>query len=201
MRKIAPFFIVGILSIVFAYQKRKELFAITPNVEVLASDSSLIMQQGVLHYHAKPFSGFVLEKYNNGQLATKNVYLEGLLEGKQEKWYPDGSKMEVRFYKKNRKTGKHNGWWENHQMKFEYFIKDDVPIATHREWYPNGQLYWLANFDSEGQPEGTQQMWFQTGQVKSNYVIKNGRRFGFLGAKGCMGEREKKQSGMSFSEK
>lgn len=56
----------------------------------------------------------------------------------------------------------------------------------------------IFNYNSQGQPEGKQKMWFANGQVKSNYVMKNGRRFGFLGAKGCMGEGEKKQIGLSF---
>jgi antitoxin component YwqK of YwqJK toxin-antitoxin module len=162
------------------------------------ADSSISNRQGVLFYREKPFTGIVIDKYSNNRLALKDVFLNGLMEGKQEKWYPNGSKMEVRFYKENRKSGEHHGWWENGQMKFEYFIENDIPIKTHREWYQNGQLYSLSNYDQEGQPEGEQKMWYETGQIKSNYVIKDGRRFGFLGAKGCMGEGEKKQSGFNF---
>jgi antitoxin component YwqK of YwqJK toxin-antitoxin module len=162
------------------------------------ADSSISNRQGVLFYHEKPFTGIVIDKYPNNQLIMMNVFLNGLLEGKQEKWYSDGSKMEVRFYKENRKSGEHHGWWENGQMKFEYFIENDIPIKTHREWYQNGQLYSLSNYNQEGQPEGEQKMWYETGQIKSNYVIKDGRRFGFLGAKGCMGEGEKKVTGLNF---
>jgi antitoxin component YwqK of YwqJK toxin-antitoxin module len=163
------------------------------------ADSSISNRQGVLFYHEKPFTGIVLDKYPNNHLALKNVFLNGLLEGKQEKYYPDGSKMEIRFYKENRKSGEHHGWWENGQMKFEYFIENDIPIGTHREWYQNGQLYSLSNYNHEGQPEGEQKMWFESGQMKANYVIKDGRRFGFLGAKGCMGEGEKKATGLNLT--
>jgi antitoxin component YwqK of YwqJK toxin-antitoxin module len=162
------------------------------------ADSSIANRQGVLFYREKPFTGIIIDKYPNNRLAFKNVFQNGLMEGKQEKWYPDGSKMEVLFYKENRKSGEHHGWWENGQMKFEYFIENDIPIKTHREWYSSGQLYSLSNYDQEGQPEGEQKMWYETGQIKSNYVIKDGRRFGFLGAKGCMGEGEKKQTGLNF---
>lgn len=170
---------------------------ILENVVVL-SDTNLSERQGILFYAQKPFSGFVIGKYPTEKFASKNGYSLGKLEGKQEKWYPDGSKMEIRFYHDNRKVGKHHGWWENKQMKFEYFIENDIPQKTHREWYPNGQLYALSNYNAEGQPEGTQQMWFETGQIKANYIIEDGRRFGFLGAKGCMGENEKKQTGLNF---
>ncbi len=169
-----------------------------PDSLVALADTNLSERQGILYYAQKPFSGFVFEKYLTEKLALKNGYLHGKLEGIQEKWYSDGSKMEVRFYHANRKTGKHIGWWENKKIKFEYFIKNDIPIKMHREWYPNGQLYSLSTYNIEGQPEGTQQMWFETGQIKANYVIKDGRRFGFLGAKGCMGEGKKKQIGLNF---
>ncbi len=162
------------------------------------ADSSISNRQGVLFYQEKPFTGIVIDKYPNNHLAMKNNYLNGMLEGKQEKWYPDGSKMEVRFYQENRKSGEHRGWWENGQMKYEYFIENDIPIKTHREWYKNEQLYSLSNYNQEGQPEGEQKMWFENGQIKSNYVIKDGRRFGFLGAKGCMGEGEKKATGLNL---
>jgi antitoxin component YwqK of YwqJK toxin-antitoxin module len=146
----------------------------------------------------KPNSGYVLEKYPNKQKATQNAYFNGKLEGIQQKWFENGAKMEVRFYKENRKVGMHEGWYANGQKRFEYFIENDIPIKTHREWYQNGQLYSLSNYDQEGQPEGEQKMWFETGQIKSNYIIKDGRRFGFLGAKGCMGEGEKKATGLNF---
>jgi antitoxin component YwqK of YwqJK toxin-antitoxin module len=190
--------LLSILSFVFGCQKRNEVSeqssVVIPDVEVSSQDTTLSLQQGILFSKGKTYSGFVIEKYENGQIGTKMGYLNGKLEGNQVKFYPDGSKMEERFYKDNRKNGTHLGWWQNGKKKFEYIIKDDVPTGEHHEWYENGQLYSFATFDQNGQPEGKQQMWYSTGQIKQNYVMKNGRRFGFLGAKGCMGENEKKQS-------
>jgi antitoxin component YwqK of YwqJK toxin-antitoxin module len=183
----------------FSCQKKIEQTCVEiPNRIVALADTNLSERQGVLFLGRKPYSGYVVESYTNEKLASRNGYFYGMLEGKQEKWYADGSKMEVRFYKENRKSGEHHAWWENGKIKFEYFIEDDIPIKTHREWYKNGQLYSLSNYNKEGQPEGEQKMWFESGQIKSNYVINDGRRFGFLGAKGCMGEGEKKATGLNF---
>jgi antitoxin component YwqK of YwqJK toxin-antitoxin module len=179
-------------------EKTEQTSVEIPDKIVVLADTNLSERQGVLFYAQKPYSGYVISNYPDKKLASRNAYLDGKLEGKQEKYYPDGSKMEVRFYKENRKAGEHHGWWENGQMKFEYFIENDIPIKTHREWYRNGQLYSLSNYNQEGQPEGEQKMWFETGQIKSNYVIKDGRRFGFLGAKGCMGEGERKATSLNF---
>jgi antitoxin component YwqK of YwqJK toxin-antitoxin module len=180
-------------------QKESEKQPVTiPKIELLTNDKGFGWQQDILLFNGQPYSGYVIEKYINGQDASKNAYFNGKLEGKQEKWFENGAKMEFRFYKENRKVGLHEGWYANGQKRFEYFIENDIPIKTHREWYQNGQLYSLSNYDQEGQPEGEQKMWFESGQIKSNYIIKDGRRFGFLGAKGCMGEGEKKTVGLKF---
>ncbi len=196
---------ITILLFIFSFscQNKKiknieKTFVGTQQTIIELADSCISNRQDILFYRGKPFTGIIIDKYPNNYLALKSVFMNGLLEGKQAKWYSDGSKLEVRDYHENRKVGTHQGWWENGQMKFEYFIENDVPIGTHREWYMKGQLYSLFNFDKNGQPEGVQKMWFENGQIKSNYIIKDGRRFGFLGAKGCMGEGEKKIMGIKF---
>ncbi len=191
-----------ILSVSIACQTKldnavKELLAI-PKTELLADNKGFGWQQDILFFKGKPYSGYVLEKYPNGKKASQNAYFKGKLEGVQQKWFENGAKMEVRHYAENRKISTHEGWYENGQKRYKYFIENDIPIKTHREWYSSGQLYSLFNYDNQGQPEGSQQMWFATGQIKANYVIKNGRRFGFLGAKGCMGEGEKKLRGLEY---
>jgi antitoxin component YwqK of YwqJK toxin-antitoxin module len=165
-----------------------------PEIETPATDTKFMMTEGILFFNHKPYSGFVIEKYPNEKWASKSGYLNGKLEGKQEKWFENGQQQELRFYTDNHKVGKHEGWYSTGQKRFEYFIENDIPIKTQQEWYANGQRYTAFSYNNEGQPEGTQQMWFENGQIKANYVIKNGRRFGLLGAKGCMGENEKKQT-------
>lgn len=164
--------------------------AVIPQNEMLASDSRLTMQQGLLYLAGKPYSGIVNSRYANGKLATKDSYLNGKLEGKQEKWYENGAIREIRYYTANRKVGKHEGWYQNGQKRFEYFINNDVPVKIHQEWFANGQLFTFNTYNDQGQPEGLQQMWYDNGKIKANYVVKGGRRFGLLGAKGCMGKRE-----------
>ncbi|MCU0340218.1 MAG: hypothetical protein MUE30_10045 [Spirosomaceae bacterium] len=168
-----------------------------PNVQVASTDTTLLFQNDVLYQKGQLFSGVVLEKYANGQVAARMSYLNGKLENQQQKWYPDGTKMEIRYYKDNRKMGQHQGWWPDGRQKFVYFIENDIPVGEHREWHSNGQLYSLATYNDEGQPEGPQKMWYNTGQIKSNFVIKDGRKYGFLGAKGCMGEGERGKVGLT----
>jgi antitoxin component YwqK of YwqJK toxin-antitoxin module len=164
-----------------------------PKREVLFDSRELTRKSNVLYFKNIPFSGFIIEKKINDKLISKSGYLDGKLEGLQQKWFDCGVIKEIRFFEKNQKVGKHKGWYQNGQKRFEYFIENDIPIKTHREWYQSGQLFSLSNYNPKGQPEGLQQMWFEDGKIKANYVVKNGRRFGLLGAKGCMGVAEKKK--------
>lgn len=53
-----------------------------------------------------------------------------------------------------------------------------------KEWSFDGKLSHLGNFEN-GQEEGSQKMWYDTGKIRANYVIKNGKRYGLLGTKNC----------------
>jgi antitoxin component YwqK of YwqJK toxin-antitoxin module len=37
---------------------------------------------------------------------------------------------------------------------------------------------------------GQQRQWYDDGSVRSNYVMKNGRRFGLLGTKNCINVKD-----------
>jgi len=54
-----------------------------------------------------------------------------------------------------------------------------------REWYRCGALYRETNYRA-GQEEGLQRMWWPDGTLRANYVVRDGRRFGLLVAKGCI---------------
>lgn len=160
-------------------------------VEITWDEKLFSQNNDVLLYQQKAFSGTLVKYYSNKKLASKQNFTEGKLEGLTEKWFENGQIQERRFYSQNHKTGKHKAWWENGQKRFEYEFENDAPIKNHKEWYPNGQLFSVNNYDENGQPAGVQQMWFDDGKIKANYEVKNGRRFGLLGAKGCMGNNEK----------
>jgi antitoxin component YwqK of YwqJK toxin-antitoxin module len=168
-----------------------------PNVWVkVEADSSLRFENGLVLQQNKPFSGYIVSYYSSQKLRLKEAYLSGRAENVHQKWHENGQLQEQRGYLNNHKHGIHRGWWPNGKLKFEYNFADDVATGVHQEWYDNGQLFTRLTYDKQGQPEGSQQMWYNTGQIKANYLVKNGRRFGLLGAKGCMGENEKERTGL-----
>lgn len=162
-----------------------------PSVEVNADLEVLYRKNGLQFASGKLFSGYIVEKSSNGTIHSKQGFLNGKAEGVATRFYENGKIQELRYFTANHKTGKHEGFYPDGSLKFEYYFENDLPVGVHKEFYENGQLFALSTFNSVGQPEGLQQQFFESGKVKANYTLKNGRRYGLMGAKGCMGENEK----------
>jgi antitoxin component YwqK of YwqJK toxin-antitoxin module len=103
-----------------------------------------------------------------------------------DRW-PSGAVRRETAYVGEVLDGRSRGWYENGAAKFEYNYRRGVSEGEQREWYPSGQLFTLFHHDA-GHEVGQQQMWNGDGTIRSNYVIKDGKRFGLLGAMGCTGK-------------
>ncbi|OIN61088.1 hypothetical protein BLX24_03200 [Arsenicibacter rosenii] len=139
-------------------------------------------------YQGVPFTGIVVSRFPSGAIQSKAAYAVGEPDGISQQWYENGRTAEIRYYHKGRKTGHHLAWWPNGKRRFDYTFERDIPVGHHQNWYPTGRRFSSFHYDAEGHEAGLQQMWFESGQVKANYEMRNGRRYGLLGAKGCMGE-------------
>ena len=70
-------------------------------------------------------------------------------------------------------------------MAFAYNLKNDIYHGTLKEWTKSGQIIKSLNYIN-GQEFGHQQLWYDNGEIRSNYIIKNNRRYGLLGTKNCV---------------
>lgn len=140
---------------------------------------------GVLYYNETPFNGTIKSFDNVNQTKNKADYLNGKKDGEERKLFQNDSVAEIRFYKGGLKIGVHQSWWENGQQKFEYpYNTNGVYHGAFKEWYPNGQLVKAFNYDS-GKESGSQKMWLSNGNIRANYTVVKGERFGLIGLKKC----------------
>ena len=100
--------------------------------------------------------------------------------------YPNGQLWYRRTYRDGREDGVHTGWWADGRIHFVYTYRDGLIEGLAREWFPNGRRYREFHYVA-GQEEGSEQMWYTDGKLRANYVVRNGRRFGLPGTKGCTG--------------
>ena len=102
------------------------------------------------------------ERYANGQISRRAEYRSGNLDGVTRGWYPNGALM------------------------YEYHYRHGLGEGVQQQWNRDGTLL-LRLHQHRGHEVGLQQMWNADGSVRSSYVIKAGKRYGLLGARGCTG--------------
>lgn len=149
-----------------------------------ALSDSFYIHQGILYFNNKRFSGIQYSLYQPGDTAFIKPYMNGLEEGVTKKWYNNKQLAEERLYIDGKKEGIHKGWWDNGNKKFEFEVSNDEYTNEFKEWSSNGLLLKLFHYKN-GQENGSQQLFYENGKIKANYVILNGKRYGLLGTKNC----------------
>jgi antitoxin component YwqK of YwqJK toxin-antitoxin module len=150
-----------------------------------ASRTDIRTRGGITRIGQEPLSGIVYALGTNGDTELVIPYENGREHGMAKAFYPNGRLKEIRYFVHGKKEGRHYGWYENGARRYEYFFSADEYNGPYREWLPDGRLLLSLNFLA-GHENGLQQTWFEDGTVKSNYIIKNGRRYGLLGTKNCV---------------
>lgn len=148
--------------------------------------SSLTMVNGLIMDNDKPFNGTLFTLFP-GTIDTAELasYKEGKEHGEWRKFYSTKRLKEKRYFENGRKTGEYIAWWQNGQKQLDYFFVTDEYEGTCKEWNEAGMLNKIMNY-KKGHEEGQQQWWYDNGKIRTNYIIKNGRRFGLLGTKNCI---------------
>lgn len=156
-----------------------------PLTYISVNDPRLATKRGITCYQTTPFSGVVLSVSETGDTLSMAPYRDGKLHGTVSEKYKNGQLKSIRKYNDGWKEGEHRGWFENGQQKFIYQYRDDEFEGNQKEWMQSGQIFSDLNYE-HGHESGKQTVWYDDGKVRSNYIIKNNRRYGLLGTKNCV---------------
>lgn len=200
MKRVVHFLVVFL--VLFSCTKNKEEIKVEKTIvkKTILNISNIIknrddikfkLNNGVLFYEKKPYSGIVNIYYDTVQLKSIAQYFEGRKEGAYKGFYKSGKKWFIRQYSKGIKVKTHRSWYENGMQKFEYQFNDDGEYDGFvKEWYSNGQMRKYFNF-KKGKESGAQKMWQSTGKIKANFYTINGDRHGLIGLKNCVSVLDK----------
>ena len=136
-------------------------------------------------FNHQPINGFIYDLYPNGDTLSVGFYKNGLKSGLWKVYYKGGVLKEERYFKKNKRQGLYIGFYKNGAKNFSYTFLNDEYNGTNTVWASNGKKIEEHNY-LNGYEEGAQKTWYLNGKIKSNYVIKNNRRYGLLGTKNCI---------------
>nr|WP_294893977.1 toxin-antitoxin system YwqK family antitoxin [uncultured Pedobacter sp.] len=151
-----------------------------------ADSNNFQNRNGIIFLENTPYSGLVYTLYaNSTDTAEIKSYLNGKEDGEWLKYYEDGKLKEKRFFKNGLKEGPYLAWWQNGKKQLQFNFVNDEYEGVCSQWNKDGRLIQQMTY-KKGYEEGPQKMFYDNGKVRSNYIIKNGRRFGLLGTKNCI---------------
>lgn len=141
--------------------------------------------RGITSFNGEPANGILFFLGERGDTILRKAYRDGKENGESKVWFENGALSECRHYVNGKKEGTHFGWYSNGTPRFIYHFVNDDFNGEYTEWYTNGQLFRQQNFVA-GHENGRQRIWFESGKIKSNYVIKNNKRYGLFGTQNCV---------------
>ena len=152
---------------------------------VEGNSKDLSFEKNILLYKGKEYSGMLVVRYDTEDIKEERNYKNGLLHGNQIKRYVTGVIYSNRYYSKGVKIGIHKGWWLNGNKKYEFhFNSEGQHHGVSNEWFQDGTPFKLFNYKN-GKEEGSQKMFKYNGDIRANYVVVKGDRFGLIGLKKC----------------
>lgn len=141
---------------------------------------------GVYKVNETPFSGIVYKLAENKKdTVAVASFVNGLEDGEWRSYYSNSQMKEKRYFSKGKKVGVYEGWWANGKQRLLYHFKDGEYEGNCKDWTDKGLLISSMNYKS-GHEDGLQQQFYETGKVKANYIMIDGRRYGLLGTKNCV---------------
>ncbi len=155
-------------------------------IRLSSSSPEIDLFKNVILYQGSPFSGLIYEMfpYSNDTLWSCQ-YKSGMKDGVWKKYFKEGEIKETRLFKENKKEGNYLGFYKDGSKNFVFQFKNGEYSGTNRVWAKGGVLIEEATF-KDGYENGVQKRWYLNGKIKSNYIIKDNRRYGLLGTKNCV---------------
>ena len=86
----------------------------------------------------KPYSGWVKENYDNGQLNSLGYLRKGAKYGLWTSWHENGRKLKEVRYKKDMMDGAFASWHPNGQRRSSGNVRNGEMDGPWEEWYENG---------------------------------------------------------------
>ena len=155
-------------------------------IRLNSSSPEIDLFKNIIIYQDSPFSGLVYKLYpSSNDTLWSCQYKNGMKDGVWKKYFQNGKIKETRLFKQNKKEGDYLGFYKDGSKNFVFQFKNGEYNGTNRVWAKGGAIIEEASFKA-GYEAGVQKRWYLNGKIKSNYIIKDNRRYGLLGTKNCV---------------
>lgn len=145
------------------------------DIEVALADSEL--REGIRYLVTEdtPFTGVIIEHYEDASLKSHTGVRKGRTHGKSEAFYPNGNIQVSESFKNGISHGLRTKWYENGTKQSEGEIVKGEFDGVFRKWNENGQLVTEVEM-SKGVPHGVSRLWNSDGNLELELVMENGKK-------------------------
>ncbi len=172
----------GTVAFLFSCGHKLDL---VPAVFFDTAQVAFIEKSGIAYVNGKPYNGWEISLFENGDTALAIPFLNGKKEGIAREWYANGQLKNTGAFKNGNREGEHRGWYASGNPAFIRHYNRDIYEGEVKEWFASGSLF--KNFHyKNGQEAGMQQQYFANGLLQFNYQALNGRNYGLTGVKNCV---------------
>jgi antitoxin component YwqK of YwqJK toxin-antitoxin module len=154
------------------------------SIPAFAEHSDFVERGGVLFRDGKPFTGVRYERYPAGEVHTETRYESGLREGLAKEFALTGAVQVQWNFHAGKKHGIQQGWFIEGPKRFVYRYVHGVPDGDFIEWHMNGTVFRHQVFRHG--VEQSRKVQYRTAEVHSNFVQRDGRKYGLDGGELCM---------------
>ena len=139
--------------------------------------SDKLVERGDITYGVnseKPFTGTSVEYYldtiikdefEDRVLWKRTTYKDGVLDGLNESFHPNGQLKENRNYKNGKMNGSQEDFYENGQLKNIYSFKNGTQEGLREQFWDNGQVMIRTNYLNDKE-QGLMEGFRQDGTLK-----------------------------------
>ena len=128
-------------------------------------------RDGLQYFEEQPFTGVVVNKYDNGQKWWEATYKDGK-NHLYTTWHRKGQKWWERTYKDNKLHGLETEWHDNGQKKGERTFKDGKKHGLVTYWDRDGQKWREFTYKDGKTISGKVWIFHENGQNKKEYTYK-----------------------------
>ena len=98
----------------------------------------------------QPFTGIVFERsQKTGKRILKCEYNQGLMNGRYQEWYDDGTIKYSGYYREGQPDEEWSEWYPNGQKSDEITYKNGQRHGVWTEWYDTGETLYEGTYSKE----------------------------------------------------
>ncbi len=123
--------------------------------------------------------GLEQQWFPNGKKKVEIMYENGVPNGVATEWYIDGTKKSQGEYVTGREQGTHTWWYKNGNKDQEITYQTGLEEGEVRKWYEDGSKM-LVNEFKNGKRDGTSTEWYKNGTKKAEGTYSEDKEDGKL---------------------